>query len=110
MSDGKSKKKDHEKIIELARQRFITLVVGDYPEDTARRLSVGIVIPRGRSKSTTIVKVSLLPPPLPEPLTAEGYLIDHYRGAVDLCLLNVNAATEEVEVTILHDVPWLKLT
>jgi hypothetical protein len=86
------------------------LVVGDYPEDTARRLSVGISIPRGRSKPTTIVTVSLLPPPLSEPFTADGYMIDHYKGTIDLCHLNVNDVTEEVDVTILHEVPWLKLT
>ncbi|MFZ6733663.1 hypothetical protein ACO0LG_17180 [Undibacterium sp. Ji42W] len=47
---------------------------------------------------------------MPKPFTADGYMIDYYKGTIDLCHLNVNEVTEEVEVTILHEVPWLKLT
>ncbi|MFZ3003959.1 MAG: hypothetical protein WA071_26840 [Undibacterium umbellatum] len=53
--------------------------------------------------------VFLLPPlRTDEELSVNGFPLDNHWDTKPLCMVEVDAATEEVKVTILNEMPWLR--
>lgn len=95
---------------ELAKAHFISLLINEHiPEDEAQRIISGIIIGSQRPRKTLTFKVSLLPPREHEiEFTASGYPIDNHWDTKDLCVLEVDAETAQITITILNEMPWLR--
>ncbi|MFZ6709502.1 hypothetical protein [Undibacterium sp. TC9W] len=95
---------------ELAKAHFISLLSNEQiPEDEAQRVISGVLIGLQRPRKTLTLKVSLLPPRKQEiELTASGYPIDNHWDTKVLCLLEVDAETAQISVTIVNEMPWLR--
>jgi len=98
------KKQTEDRLLEIARQRFGELLEDNsVPEDDIARLVIGTI----KLKKSLMVRIDLLP--LPRQIDAAEMLIDSYLDNKQLCTLEVDEETEQVTVTIINEMPWLRL-
>ena len=109
MNPHVQRKRRWEELEELAKAHFSSLLSNEkIPEDEAQRIISGVIIGSQRPRKTLILKISLLPPGNEIALSASGCPLDNHWDTKELCLLEVDADTAEITVTIVNEMPWLR--
>lgn len=76
------------------------------PQDEAQRVISGVLIGSQRPRKSLTLNFAARKHEIE--LSDIGYPIDNYWDTKDLCILDVNAETTEVTVTIVNEMPWLR--
>ncbi|MDP1978959.1 hypothetical protein [Undibacterium sp.] len=110
MNPHVERKRRWQELEELAWAHFKHLLgENQIPAEEAERITSGVIINPGKPRNSVTLKVSLLPPAKPEEeMCVNGIPIDNHWDTKPLCIVEVDAATEEVTVTIHNEMPWLR--